>query len=168
MVYLAVTSAMCLAMPLFMDEMVLHWLNVTIAIVVMLYYIYLLQQNTKRDFLTNLLNRQSYYRDIEKYKEEITAFISMDMDGLKEINDNHGHFAGDEYVILCLGSNEEDVKGLIDCIKKEVSKTEYSCSIGYAMKTEDSTIDMIYKLADSRMYEEKQLFYEKTGKHKRI
>ena len=134
------------------------------------------------------------YRDIEKYKEEITAFISMDMDGLKEINDNHGHFAGDialkaladcfwnaahknqrvyriggdEYVILCLGSNEEDVKGLIDCIKKEVSKTEYSCSIGYAMKTEDSTIDMIYKLADAKMYEEKQLFYEKTGKHKRI
>ena len=66
MVYLAVTSAMCLAMPLFMDEMALHWLNVTIAIVVMLYYIYLLQQNTNRDSLTNLLNRQSYYRDIEK------------------------------------------------------------------------------------------------------
>ena len=36
------------------------------------------------------------------------------------------------------------------------------------MKTEDSTIDMIYKLADAKMYEEKQLFYEKTGKHKRI
>lgn len=194
MVYLAVTSAMCLAMPLFMDEMALHWLNVTIAIVVMLYYIYLLQQNTKRDSLTNLLNRQSYYRDIEKYKEEITAFISMDMDGLKEINDKQGHMAGDvalktladcfwnaahknqrvyriggdEYVILCLDSTEENVKDLIDCIKKEVAQTEYSCSIGYAMKTEDSTIEMIYKLADSRMYEEKQKFYEKTGKHKRI
>ena len=193
MIFLAVTSALCLAMPLFMDEMSLHWFNITIAIVVMLYYIYLLQQNTKRDSLTKLLNRQSYYSDIEKYKEDITAFVSMDMDGLKEINDNQGHIAGDtalktladcfvnsankkqriyriggdEYVILCLGTTEEHVKELISRIKGEVDKTEYSCSIGFAMRTDGSTIDMIYKLADSRMYEEKKQFYEKTGKHKR-
>ena len=194
MVYLAITSAICLAMPLFMEEMALHWLNVTIAIVVMLYYVYLLQQNTKRDSLTKLLNRQSYYSDVEKYKEEITAFISIDMDGLKEVNDNQGHIAGDtalktladcfctaskknqriyriggdEYVILCVSSTEEDVKGLIDRIKEEVAKTDYSCSIGYAMKTEDCTGDMLYKIADSNMYKEKQKYYEKSGKQKRI
>ena len=193
MVFLAIISVCCLAMPLFMEEVASHWFNVTITIIVMLYYIYLLQQSTKRDSLTNLLNRQSYYSDADKFYGEITAFVAMDMDGLKEINDTQGHIAGDtalktladcfwnaanrkqrvyriggdEYVILCFGSSEEEVKDLISHIKENIGKTSYSCSIGYAMKHEGDTIDMLYQLADSRLYEEKKQYYERTGKRGR-
>lgn len=189
-IFLAATSTSCLVMPLFMGEMSLHWFNISIAINIMLYYIYLLQQYTKKDPLTKLLNRQSFYSDSEKYYSDITAFVTMDMDGLKKINDNEGHIAGDiaiktvadcfwnaskrkqrvyrvggdEYVILCLSCKEDDVKALIDRIRQEIGKTRYSCSIGYAMKEKDSTIDSLYKLADSRMYEEKKKYYERIGR----
>ncbi|MBO4514808.1 MAG: GGDEF domain-containing protein [Lachnospiraceae bacterium] len=190
LVFFAVTCIICLTMPLFLSEVSDHWFIVTIAINLVLYYLYLLQQFTKRDPLTKLLNRQSYYADAEKYMHEITAFIAMDMDGLKEINDSEGHIAGDvalrtlgdcfwraaqrkqrvyriggdEYVILCLGSKEEEVKALISRMKEEVAKTKYTCSIGYAMKTKGSTIDSLYQEADADLYKEKKLFYERTGK----
>ena len=113
----------------------------------------------------------------------------MDMDGLKKINDENGHAAGDvalktladcfwksastnqrvyriggdEYVILCSNSTEDEVKDLIMRIKEKVNSTAYSCSIGYAMKTEDSTLDSLYQQADANMYKEKKLYYEKKG-----
>ena len=189
-IFLAITSTTCLVMPLFMEEMSLHWFNISIAINIMIYYIYLLQQYTKKDPLTKLLNRQSFYCDSEMYFSDLSAFVTMDMDGLKQINDNEGHIAGDlaiktvadcfwnaskrnqrvyrvggdEYVILCLNCEEEDVKSLVSRIKQELAETKYSCSIGYAMKENDSTIDSLYKLADSRMYEEKKEYYQRTGK----
>ena len=182
-------STLCLLMPIVVEDMALHWFNITIAIEVMLYYVYLLQQYTKRDSLTNLLNRQSYYSDAKKLMNSITAYITMDMDGLKKINDENGHAAGDvalktladcfwksastnqrvyriggdEYVILCSNSTEDEVKDLIMRIKEKVNSTAYSCSIGYAMKTEDSTLDSLYQQADANMYKEKKLYYEKKG-----
>ena len=193
LVFLAATALVCLAMPLFMEDMATHWFIVTIAIDIMLYYIYLLQQFTKRDPLTKLLNRQSYYSDAEKRWNEITAFVALDMDGLKVINDSQGHAAGDlalrtladcfwkaaqrkqrvyriggdEYVILCTDSSEADVKSMIERIRSEVKKTAYTCSIGYAMKEKDSTIDTLYQNADANLYDEKKLFYERTGKRGR-
>ena len=190
LIFLATTAVLCLTMPLFMENVASHWFNITITIDLTLYYVYLLQSFTKRDPLTKLLNRQSYYSDAEKHMNEITAFVAIDMDGLKEVNDTHGHTAGDialktladcfwraaqrkqriyriggdEYVILCVNSSEQDVKVLIERIKAEVAKTSYTCSIGYAMKGKDSTIDTLYQLADANLYEEKKLFYERSGK----
>lgn len=192
LIFISVTSVLCLVLPLLADEAI-HWFNFTVAVNVVLYYIFLLQQFTKHDSLTKLLNRQSYYTDSEKFYSSITALVTMDMDGLKEINDNEGHIAGDtalkaladcfwraarrgqrvyriggdEYIILCLSAKEEEVISLVERIKQEVAKTPYSCSVGYAMKTGDSTIDKLYNLADARLYEEKKVFYETSGKERR-
>jgi diguanylate cyclase (GGDEF)-like protein len=167
MLYISLTSVMCLVFPLLSNDSTSHWFNMTIAVDVMLYYVFLLQQFTKRDSLTNLLNRQSYYSDAERYSDDITAVVAMDMNGLKEINDNEGHKAGDtalqaladcfwkaashgqrvyriggdEYLILCIDTPEKDVLSLTERIHQEVAKTPYTCSVGYAMKTDDSTID---------------------------
>lgn len=191
--FMSFTSLFCLISPLVDPDLSLHWFNITIAIDILLYYVYLLQQFTKRDPLTNLLNRQSYYSDAEKYHEYITAVVTMDMDGLKELNDSEGHIAGDtalktlgdcfwraaqrkqrvyriggdEYVILCMGAMEPEVKSLVDRIHKEVEKTPYTCSVGYAMKTNNDSIDRLYQLADSDLYIEKKEFYERSGKLRR-
>ena len=192
-IFMACISLLCLVMPLLFEDMALHWFSVTIAIDIVLYYIYILQQFTKRDTLTRLLNRQSYYRDAEKYLGSITALVAMDMNGLKEVNDNEGHLAGDlalktlancfwhaahhnhrvyriggdEYAILCNSASEEDVQELIRRIRESMGKTPYSCSIGYAMKREGSTLDTMYLEADDRMYDEKMQYYEATGKERR-
>ena len=192
--FLSLTSVLCLIMPLFFDGITMHWFNITIAINVLLYYVFLLQQFTKRDQLTKLLNRQSYYSDAEKYMDSITAVVAMDMDGLKSINDSEGHIAGDialkrladcfkkaakqgqriyriggdEYVILCIGSSEKDVRSLIERIRQEIAKTVYTCSVGYAMKSDDNTIDKLYQRADANLYEEKKQFYERSGKNRRL
>lgn len=191
--YISLTSVMCLILPLFASDSTSHWFNMTIAINVMLYYVFLLQKYTKHDPLTNLLNRQSYYTDAERYSNNITAVVAMDMNGLKEINDREGHIAGDtalqtladcfwkaahhgqrvyriggdEYMILCIDTSENEVISLIERIRKELAKTPYTCSIGYAMKTEDSTIDKLYQLADAMLYKDKKQFYERTGKDRR-
>ena len=193
LLFMSVTSVLCLVMPLFMDSMTAHWFNVTIAIDVLLYYVFLLQQFTKRDPLTKLLNRQTYYADAEKMWTQITAVVTMDMDGLKTLNDSEGHTAGDkalraladcfreasrnsqriyriggdEYVILCVGSSEAEVQALVGRIKQEMSKTPYTCSVGYAMKQNDNTIDDMYNRADSMLYEEKKQFYLTSGKERR-
>lgn len=81
-VFMSVTSVMCLVYPLFTED-ANHWLNITVAIDLSMYYIFLLQQYTRRDPLTKLLNRQSYYSDSEKYASSVTAVVTIDMDGLK-------------------------------------------------------------------------------------
>lgn len=193
LIFLSLTALLCLIMPLELQSFSDHWFNITIATDVLIYYVFLLQQFTKRDPLTKLLNRQSYYSDAEKYAGSLTALVAIDMNGLKEINDSAGHLAGDtalktladcfsksaqhgqrvyriggdEYIILCTGSSEADVQALTARIKENVAKTEYTCSVGYAMNTDKSTADVLYNRADKMLYVEKQQFYERTGKLRR-
>ncbi len=57
------------------------------------------QDNACIDSMTGLLNRRRYSRDMEAAGEaELTddlTYISIDLNGLKEINDSKGHEAGD-------------------------------------------------------------------------
>lgn len=191
--YTTLTSVLCFVLPLFSYEASSHWFNLTIAVNVMLYYVFLLLQFTKHDPLTKLLNRQSYYSDVEKYSDRITAVVTMDMNGLKEINDNEGHKAGDialetladcfakaanrgqrvyrmggdEYTILCIDASENDVLSLVERIRKNVSATPYTCSVGHAIRTDDSTVEDLNHISDTVLYEDKKQFYERTGKNRR-
>ena len=71
------------------------WFSVTAAVDLFIYYVFILQQMTQRDALTGLLNRQSYYAELENEKDNINSVVAADMNGLKELNDKHGHEAGD-------------------------------------------------------------------------
>lgn len=166
----------------------------TIAVAVFVYYVFLILQLTKKDALTGLLNRQAYYASIRDKKREITAVISIDMNGLKPINDNFGHIAGDEaisslalcfskavrakqrayriggdeFVILCFKTSEEELKELIERINDQVSKTKYSCSIGYSYDDSlEKDIENMVKISDEMMYAKKAEYYSNSKEDRR-
>lgn len=191
--YMSLTAVMCLIMPLLFSGGADNWLMLTIAIDMLVYYVFLLQQFTMRDPLTNLLNRQCYYADLEKLKDSLTALIAIDMNGLKEINDGKGHaegdralkeiaecfekaverkhhiyrIGGDEFTILCTGADEKKIKRLIKRIELELEENEFSCSIGYAMNESGITSDELYYRADEMLYENKRKYYIASGKNRR-
>ena len=184
--FMFITAAVCLIMPLFLPEQTDNWFTNTIAIDVVLYYIFLLMQFTKRDSLTKLLNRKSFYSDIEKFNEQITALLTMDMNGLKDLNDLEGHVAGDdglkslsecfrsaarygqrvyriggdEFVVLCIDNNKEEVEQLVKRVRENLSSCKYTCSLGHAHRVKGMSIDHLYHVADTAMYVEKRAYYE--------
>lgn len=167
---------------------------VTIGIALFVYYEFLVLQFIKKDALTGLLNRHVYYADVSRNYKSITALISIDMNGLKSINDNLGHTAGDEalvtlslcftrsikyretcyriggdeFVIICRRTSEKEVLEVVEKIKKLVSETKYSCSIGYAFNFEgQKTIDDLLTESDAMMYKEKDRYYAENGIERR-
>ena len=158
----------------------------TIAIALYVYYVFSILQLTKKDALTGLLNRQAYYADIENNPESITALISLDMNGLKALNDSYGHMAGDEglitlavclkralknrhtcyrvggdeFVIICRRTSKEELSQLVENIRKSISETKYSCSIGCSHIDDGAgSIDALLQDSDEKMYREKAAYY---------
>ncbi|HAU50853.1 MAG TPA: hypothetical protein DCW43_03690 [Clostridiales bacterium] len=78
-----------------------------------------------RDALTGLLNRRGFEQEIAKFfdkgqlKEHPVAVVSIDMDGLKDINDNLGHAAGDEAL-----------KGIARCLESVLNENEIAARMG--------------------------------------
>ena len=166
----------------------------TIGTALFIYYVFEILQQTKKDSLTGLLNRHAYQSDICTSPEEITALLSIDMNGLKTLNDTLGHAAGDEalltlalcinkalrnrqygyriggdeFVIICRKTSQEDVKKLIKRIEDNVGETEYNCAIGYGYRAVgEKSIDDMLKESDITMYAAKERYYTQSGKSRR-
>lgn len=147
-----------------------------------IYYMYLYTQTYKRDTLTGALNRRTFYLDAKKNSAKPMTIISMDLNGLKQLNDNEGHASGDlalttlveiakkitgkkyhvyrtggdEFMIIGIHISEEETIRCIDTIRSELSKTKYMAAFGYAMyKSEDIFEERVHS-ADMEMYKDKQ------------
>lgn len=176
--------------PFFMGRDYSKIFCTTIAIALFVYYVFLILQLTKKDALTGLLNRQAYYASIKNSQKEITAIISIDMNGLKKINDNEGHLAGDlaittvsncfldatkskhlvfriggdEFIIVCKKTKEDQLIELVNNIRDIVSKTKYSVSIGYCFNnSQDKDLEEMVKISDQMMYADKTEYYKSKG-----
>lgn len=128
-------------------------------------------------------------------EHSIRAVIQIDMNSLKELNDNEGHAAGDEALITiakildrCLSKNmylyrmggdeflafsmnssEDDIVSLDKKIEEEMAKTRYSVAIGYSVRQDTSkSFDQLAKEAEVMMYQKKSEYYESSGKDRRV
>ncbi len=161
------------------------------ASLLIIYYLSLYVLTAKEDTLTQLLNRQCYYADMENLNEQITAVVSVDMNDLKKINDTQGHSAGDkalktvsecltksrlknkkvyrvggdEYAIFYLGKPEETVKKDIENMQAALAETPYVCAFGYKM-VKDGDVNLAMLEADREMYTNKAIL--KDTKERRI
>ena len=183
-----------LLLPFVFGSAYSHIFCTTIALSLFVYYVFLILQLTKKDALTGLLNRQSYFADIHSRPEDITAMVSLDMNGLKAINDTSGHAAGDdalisislclnralkrrqyayrvggdEFVIVCRRTASEEVLQLVERIRKNVAETAYSCSIGFSCADVGAkSPDTLLSESDDMMYAEKADFYRGSGANRR-
>lgn len=159
-----------------------HIQNPSMAISITFYYLFLHSMRSNRDPLTGALTRRKFYLDAEKHRMTLTAVVSLDVNGLKEINDVHGHIAGDkaliavtdvvkkhtgprvtlyriggdEFMLLCNRLSEKSTLELINKIQSDMEKTQYRCAIGHSMYTHPMKLDDACHIADNNMYQSKR------------
>ena len=145
------------------------------------------------DPLTSLRNRFAFYDDSENLIREISAVASLDMNGLKKMNDTQGHAAGDvalaeigkclneisdrntipyrvggdEFVILFVRRSEDEVDETIERAKAGIAKAGYSVSIGYVMKAKGQSLEDMLSESDQRMFRDKAAYYQSSGRDRR-
>jgi diguanylate cyclase (GGDEF)-like protein len=156
------------------------------------------------DQLTGLFNRRAYEDSISEYgehvKEKNFVFVSLDVNGLKTVNDTLGHSAGDELLIgasecmkrcfgpygrvyrtggdefvamiFASGKQLEDIKKDFETVTgswrgKRVKRLTISTGYVTNQETKTSTVHEMAELADKRMYEAKEKYYEERPEERR-
>ena len=160
-------------------------LNQTTAASILFYFVFIYTYFKKRDVLTGLLDRHTFYIDYASYHHRVTALVCFDLNGLKTINDHQGHasgdialktlgrifrantdkslkfyrLGGDEFEAIFLDKSEEVLKERLDKISQAVREAGYACSIGYAIREKDDSVDDLLHKADEAMYVCKRDYY---------
>jgi diguanylate cyclase (GGDEF)-like protein len=141
-----------------------------------------------RDPATGLGNRRAWMHTLRvesaraaRTERPLTILI-LDIDGLKAINDIHGHAAGDRHIartadalaraarttdqVCRLGGDEFGVAApdtdrtqarlLADRLRSCLLSEELQVSIGWAVSTDDTSHDNLWQHADASMYDDKR------------
>ena len=143
------------------------------------------------DKMTNVFNRNKYELDIKTRLKDEIWYIIADINNLKTTNDTLGHdkgdelikdftnllksifdssdiyrLGGDEFVILSKDSIDEKIKEL-QYLSKKIN-LEQNKNISYAIGFEryipnQTSWELITKIADNKMYENKKLIKDNTN-----
>ena len=146
----------------------------------------LLEKLSYRDMLTGLYNRNKYIQVLEANEGKLLHDVGvayMDLNGLKKMNDEKGHEAGDqliraaadaltevfpgrafrvggdEFVIAQAGISEREFTEKIDQLRENMERRKVSISVGHQWAAEEHDIEEMLKRADHRMYEEKKKYH---------
>ena len=191
---LYICAIACLVAALLDWEMDTDHVNAAIMISSIFLYMFIWFYDTNRDPLTRLRNRLAFYEESERYASLVSAVASVDMNGLKELNDTKGHEAGDEalkaigksmeevagrritayriggdeFVLLYIRQDETVVRDTMYGLKNLIKERGYSVSVGYSMRSgrEDTVSDMLRR-SDEWMYADKAEYYRKNGRDRR-
>lgn len=146
------------------------------------------------DSLTGIRNRRSLdeMRDHIESSENTYGLLMCDINGLKRMNDEQGHEAGDqmivdvadclkdvfgdrrvfrmggdEFLVVREGGNREQFALTVREVRNMIAKKGRSVSVGTAFSSEGFTFDALLHMADERMYDDKKRYYEKNGADRR-
>lgn len=139
------------------------------------------------DMLTNLFNRNKYIHIIDSYSNtelDNIGIVYSDLNGLKKINDEEGHEAGDsfikkaanaikeifpnnsyriggdEFVVLIIGIDKQNFEEKVEELKKLTNSQNISISFGVIWEEKCLNLKKLLKNCDRLMYEDKKNFYE--------
>lgn len=158
-----------------------------------MYYIFLHVETYKRDPLTGALNRRSLFTNVQSMSHQKYVIISMDLNGLKDINDINGHQAGDnaiktfseicmttaerkfavyrtggdEFIAIGKDVTNEEAEKYIKTLQHKLRQTKYMASFGYAQYTGEGNFNYVCDLADSKMYEDKSRYKHRDSNRKK-
>lgn len=154
-----------------------------------------LQAEAMHDCMTGLYNRRGWEQLLgleEKRCEQFghpACVISIDLDGLKQVNDTQGHakgdelicrtgqvlqstvrqqdviarLGGDEFAILCVECNRDAGLQLTDRLQKTLKIAGIGASLGVAARCPSHSLFQTYEMADQAMYSCKRSLYQKSG-----
>ena len=151
----------------------------TVALTMIFYYLHMHICRFYKDPLTGALNRASFYADLKQHVTSIVAIYSIDLNGLKQINDTNGHEAGDEllksaayliqtcllpgcflyrtggdeFVILCISMTKRQVQKLTANLFDIQTK---GCDFAFGMHEFVTDAQMTFRMADDAMYTNKR------------
>lgn len=143
------------------------------------------------DELTGLKNRYAMLTRVRKREKEEAedsfGLLTMDLNGLKRLNDTEGHFAGDaliirtanflrealgeedlyriggdEFIKIYPGISKEEYEEKTDLFRKEaVPESGISLAIGTAWSAASGDAESVFYVADQNMYADKKAFYDR-------
>ena len=154
---------------------------------------------SSKDILTGVMNRNEMNNYVDKISSDkkvsstSVGVIFADLNGLKRVNDQYGHTAGDtllknaalaleevfdtdeiyraggdEFTIIMTGITEEELGKRVEAIREVSQKYEHVCfAIGQCYEASKSNVRQALRIADERMYEDKRKYYEKHPELKR-
>lgn len=147
-----------------------------------------LQKLSYFDTLTGALNRNAFIRDLEKPLRiaKQLGVVFVDVNGLKDVNDNFGHMAGDEliintfneikkvfknalkyrtggdeFIVFCRNETEQIFAEKVAELKANLRSTNGNmAAVGANWIPSTENINKSIKLAEINMYRDKEKFYD--------
>ncbi len=153
------------------------------------------EQKANTDVLTGLQNRNRYEMFLNKLGGSCKglACIYIDANGLHELNNSKGHFAGDqmlrfiadtlkvqfsgenifriggdEFVVFQSGKKADEVNKALSNFVEALSRNDYHAAVGTSFFEEGMSADELIGSAEKKMYEAKKQYYESIGKTMRV
>lgn len=150
------------------------------------------------DLLTGAKNRNHYENCLQRYPKKCTSnliCVYADVNGLHEMNNKHGHVAGDkmlcevaqamqrrfgrehtyriggdEFVAFRMDGQPENLSAEVDQLRRDISKKGYHVSFGIAVREKaQGKIDMrgLVNEAETGMFADKREFYRRSENDRR-
>ncbi len=147
------------------------------------------------DVLTDLPNRnryEAYLKTLEGSAEKLVCLF-IDANGLHELNNTKGHFAGDqmlrfiadtlkvqfggehiyriggdEFIVFLSDITQEKLDEGLSNFAEALQRNDYHAAVGTGVFGSGMSVDQLIKDAEKEMYEAKRKYYDEIGKVMRV